>query len=43
MYIPDVDNADDMKKLNIINEDDEDAEEINPEQDPFDEWIRKGK
>ncbi len=43
VYIPDVDNADDMKKLNIINEDDEDAEEINPEQDPFDEWIRKGK
>ena len=43
VYIPDVDNADDMKKLKIINEDEEDAEEINPEKDPFDDWIRKNK
>ena len=43
VYIPDVDNADDMKKLKIINEDDEDTEEINPEQDPFDDWIKKNK
>ena len=40
-YVPPIDNADDMKLLKIINEDEEDAEEVDPAKDPFDEWIRK--
>ena len=32
-----------MKLLKIINEDEEDAEDVDPAKDPFDEWIRKNK
>ena len=40
-YTPPIDNADDMKLLKLSTEDEEDAEEVDPAQDPFDEWIRK--
>ena len=30
-----------MKLLKLSTEDEEDAEEVDPTQDPFDEWIRK--
>lgn len=30
-----------MKLLKIITDEEEEAEEIDPSQDPFDEWIRK--
>ena len=41
IYTPNVENADDTKLLNFINYDDEEATSINPEEDPFSDWIKK--
>jgi protein kinase A len=43
VYLPPIDNADDMKLLKIITDEEEEAEEIDPAKDPFDDWIRKNK
>ena len=40
-YTPNVENADDMKLLNYINYDDDDAKSLSPEEDPFNDWIKK--
>jgi hypothetical protein len=36
-----LENADDMKLLNFINYDEDETNGINPEQDPFNDWIKK--
>ena len=41
IYVPDLENADDMKLLNFINYDEDETNGINPEQDPFNDWIKK--
>ena len=41
IYTPNLENADDMKLLNMINYDDEESNGINPEEDPFTDWIKK--
>jgi serine/threonine protein kinase len=41
IYTPNLENADDMKSLNMINYDDEESNGINPEEDPFTDWIKK--
>jgi serine/threonine protein kinase len=42
-YIPPLTNNDDMSLLNIIAEEEEDAPAINPEEDPFRDWIKRSK
>ena len=42
-YQPPIDNQDDMKLLKIITDEEEEAEDVDPAQDPFDDWIRKNK
>ena len=41
IYTPNLENADDMKLLNFINYDDEETNGINPDEDPFNDWIKK--
>ena len=41
LYVPDLSNMDDLKLLNIFNEEEEEAHAIIPEEDPFEEWIQK--
>ena len=41
IYIPNVENADDMKLLTFINYDEDDTSHTNTELDPFDDWIKK--
>ena len=40
-YIPPVTNNDDMSLLNIITDEEEDAKPVDPNNDPFTEWIKK--
>ena len=42
-YQPPIDNQDDMKFPKIITDEEEEAEDVDPAQDPFDDWIRKNK
>ena len=41
LYVPDLSNMDDLKSLNNLNEEEEEAHAIIPEEDPFEEWIQK--
>ena len=41
LYVPDLKNMDDLSLLNFINEEEEEAHSIIPEEDPFEEWIKK--
>ena len=41
IYTPNLENADDMKLLHFINYDEDDTNGINPEQNPFNDWIKK--
>ena len=41
IYIPKVDSADDQKLLNFINYDEDETNVINPEDDPFKDWVKK--
>ncbi len=41
MYIPNLQNMDDLSLLKIINDEEEEAHAIIPEEDPFEEWIKK--
>ena len=40
-YIPPVTKNDDMSLLNIITDEEEDAKPVDPNNDPFTEWIKK--
>ena len=42
-YIPPVTNNEDMSLLNIINEEEEEAEVVDSSEDPFSDWIKKNK
>jgi serine/threonine protein kinase len=41
IYTPKVENADDLKLLVYINYDEDDTKGINPEEDPFSNWVKK--
>jgi hypothetical protein len=41
IYTPNLQNADDMKLLKFINYDEDDANGISLEKDPFNDWIKK--
>ena len=40
-YIPPLANNDDMSLLNIITDEEEEATPVDPNEDPFDDWIKK--
>lgn len=40
-YIPPLTNNDDMSLLNIITDEEEEATPVDPNEDPFDDWVRK--
>ena len=41
IYVPNLANMDDLSLLHIINEEEEEAHAIIPEEDPFENWIKK--
>ena len=41
MYVPNLQNMDDLSLLKIINEEEEEAHAIITEKDPFEDWIQK--
>ena len=42
-YLPPLTNNEDMSLLNIITDEEEEAPSIDPNEDPFDDWIKKNK
>ena len=40
-YIPPLANNEDMSLLNIITDEEEEPTSIDPNEDPFDDWIKK--
>ena len=40
-YIPPLTNNDDMSLLNIITDDEVEATPVDPNEDPFDDWIKR--
>ena len=40
-YIPPLTNNDDMSLLNIITDEEEEASPVDPNEDPFSDWIKK--
>lgn len=41
IYVPKIDSADGLNLLNFINYDEDETNIINPEEDPFKDWIKK--
>jgi protein kinase A len=41
IFVPNLNNNDDLTLLNIINDEEEEVPTVNPVEDPFAEWIKK--